>query len=259
MRREEIENILRGIQDGGLNVEDALNQLVGTPSSIDLGHSTIDLAREARCGHAEVVYGAGKTPTELLEVANVILENHSSLLVTRASREGLALLEAELTDAVIHERSRCVTVGGPAESELTGLIIVVSAGTSDGAVAEEASVTARFLGARVEEIRDVGVAGLHRLLDHSDRLQSARCVIAVAGMEGALPSVVGGLIAAPVIAVPTSVGYGAAFGGIAALLGMLNSCAAGVTVVNIDNGFGAGYSAALINSSPIAAERGDSA
>ncbi len=259
MRRDELETILRGIQGGGLSVEDALSQLVGLASTTDLGHSTIDLAREARCGHAEVVYGAGKTPTELLEVSNAILENHSSLLVTRASDDGLALLQAELPDAVIHERSRCVTVGGPAESELSGLVAVVSAGTSDGPVAEEASVTARFLGARVEEVRDVGVAGLHRLLDHTELLQRARCVIAVAGMEGALPSVVGGLVAAPVIAVPTSVGYGAAFDGIAALLGMLNSCAAGVTVVNIDNGFGAGYSAALINSSATAAERGDSA
>jgi len=259
MRREEIEKTLRGIQGGDVSVEEALRQLVGLSSSADLGHSTIDLAREGRCGHAEVVYGAGKTPSELLEVSKVILESHSSLLVTRANKEGSSLLQAELPNAVFHERSGCITVGSPVDSELTGLVAVVSAGTSDGAVAEEASVTARFLGARVEEVRDVGVAGLHRLLDHAELLQSARCVIVVAGMEGALPSVVGGLVASPVIAVPTSVGYGAAFGGIAALLGMLNSCAAGVTVVNIDNGFGAGYSAALINSSSAAAERGDSA
>ena len=259
MRREEIEKTLRGIQGGDVSVDEALRQLVGLSSSADLGHSTIDLAREARCGHAEVVYGAGKTPSELLEVSNIILESHSSLLVTRANKEGSSLLQAELPNAVFHERSGCVTVGSPADSDLTGLVTVVSAGTSDGAIAEEASVTARFLGARVEEVRDVGVAGLHRLLDHAELLQSARCVIVVAGMEGALPSVVGGLVASPVIAVPTSVGYGAAFGGIAALLGMLNSCAAGVTVVNIDNGFGAGYSAALINSSSTAAERGDSA
>jgi len=258
MQQQDFRDILSDVQSGELTVEDALAKLGAVPTTRDLGHSTIDLAREARCGHPEVIYGAGKTPTELLEVSNAVLEHHARLLVTRASAEGIDLLSAELDGAVIHERSRCVTVGDHAEEDLTGLVTVVSAGTSDGAVAEEASVTASFLGARVEEVRDVGVAGLHRLLDKADLLREARCVIAVAGMEGALPSVVGGLVAAPVIAVPTSVGYGAAFGGIAALLGMLNSCAAGVTVVNIDNGFGAGYSAALINAGT-AARKGDSA
>jgi NCAIR mutase (PurE)-related protein len=238
-------------------VEDALKQLVASSPSLDLGHTTLDTEREARCGHPEVLYGAGKTPQELLEISRAVVQHHQRLLVTRATDEGLALLAAELDSAVIHERSRCVTVGAPDETELTGLVAVISAGTSDGTVAEEAAVTARFLGARVSEVRDVGVAGLHRLLAHADLMREARCLVVVAGMEGALPSVVGGLVSSPVIAVPTSVGYGASFGGIAALLAMLNSCAAGVTVVNIDNGFGAGYTAALINDGRAAAQEGD--
>jgi len=258
MQREELRGILSEVELGRLAVEDALNELAAFPPSLDLGHTTLDTAREARCGHPEVVYGAGKTPGELLEVSRAVIEHHGNLLVTRATDDGLALLRTELDSAVIHERSRCVTVGAPDEANLSGLVAVVSAGTSDGAVAEEAVVTARFLGANVAEVRDAGVAGLHRLLAHGDLLREARCLVVVAGMEGALPSVVGGLVSSPVIAVPTSVGYGASFGGIAALLGMLNSCAAGVTVVNIDNGFGAGYTAALINGCVEAAQVGDS-
>jgi len=257
MQREDLRGILSEIEHGQLAVEDALAQLTGFPASADLGHTTLDTAREARCGHPEVVYGAGKTPKELLEVSRAVIEHHERLLVTRATDDGLALLRNELDEAVIHERSRCVTVGAPNEADLCGLVMVVSAGTSDGPVAEEAAVTARFLGARVSEVRDAGVAGLHRLLAHGDALREARCLVVVAGMEGALPSVVGGLVSNPVIAVPTSVGYGASFGGIAALLGMLNSCAAGVTVVNIDNGFGAGYTAALINGNIEATQKGD--
>jgi len=257
MQREELRGLLSEVENGRMAVEDALTQLGAFPASLDLGHTTLDTAREARCGHPEVVYGAGKTPQELLDISRAVLEHHGRLLVTRATDDGLALLTAELDETVVHERSRSVTVGAPDEANLSGLVTVVSAGTSDGAVAEEAVVTARFLGAHVAEVRDAGVAGLHRLLSHGDLLREARCLVVVAGMEGALPSVVGGLVSSPVIAVPTSVGYGASFGGIAALLGMLNSCAAGVTVVNIDNGFGAGYTAALINGGVEAAQEGD--
>jgi len=257
MQREELRDILSEVEHGRMAVEDALAQLAAFPAVQDLGHTTLDTAREARCGHPEVVYGAGKTPQELLEVSRAVVEHHGRLLVTRPTSEGLALLSAELDETVIHERSGCVTVGSPEEESLCGLVAVVSAGTSDGAVAEEAAVTARFHGARVSEVRDAGVAGLHRLLSHGELLREARCLVVVAGMEGALPSVVGGLVSSPVIAVPTSVGYGASFGGIAALLGMLNSCAAGVTVVNIDNGFGAGYTAALINAGAEPTREGD--
>ena len=257
MQREELRGILSQVELGQMDVEDAVAKLAAFPTSLDLGHSTIDTAREARCGCPEVVYGAGKTPQELLEISHSVLEHHERLLVTRATDEGQALLKAELEGAVFHERSRAVTVGAPTETELKGLVAVVSAGTSDGAVAEEAAVTAQFMGARVAQIRDAGVAGLHRLLSHGETLQRARALVVVAGMEGALPSVVGGLVSRPVIAVPTSVGYGASFGGIAALLGMLNSCAAGVTVVNIDNGFGAGYTAALINGCAETTQEGD--
>ena len=257
MQNEELRTILSEVELGHLAVEEALTQLAALRSSLDLGHTTLDTAREERCGHPEVIYGAGKTPLELIQISRAVVEHHGRLLVTRATDEGFALLAAELSGAELHERSRCVTVGGPSEAELTGLVAVISAGTSDGAVAEEAAVTARFHGAHVQLVRDAGVAGLHRLLAHTKLLREARCLVVVAGMEGALPSVVGGLVSRPVIAVPTSVGYGASFGGIAALLGMLNSCAAGVTVVNIDNGFGAGYTAALINDGQGAATEGD--
>jgi NCAIR mutase (PurE)-related protein len=178
-----------------------------------------------------------------------VLEHHDRLLITRATREGAAAVLAEVPGAIHHARSGCLTVSRAAAEGRDGIgdVLVVSAGTSDGAVAEEAAVTARALGAAVEELPDVGVAGIHRLLTQVERQRRANALVVVAGMEGALPSVVGGLVDRPVIAVPTSVGYGASFGGLAALLGMLNSCAAGVTVVNIDNGFGAGYAAATIN------------
>jgi len=223
-----------------------LAQLASLPS-VELGHTTLDTHRELRCGHPEVVFGAGKTPEELVDVARAVLEHHERLLVTRATPDGAAALLAALPKARHWPRSGCVTVEPERGEPLAGLVLVVSAGTSDGAVAEEAAVTARMHGARAEQIADVGVAGIHRLLAHGERLRSANALVVVAGMEGALPSVVGGLVDKPVIAVPTSVGYGASFGGLAALLAMLNSCAAGITVVNIDNGFGAGCAAARIN------------
>ena len=251
MDRDQLRELLANVRAGSLDLDEAARRLASAPVR-DLGHSRLDTHRALRCGHPEVVFGAGKSPRELVEIAGAILEHHDRLLVTRATPEGAAALLAEVPGAVHHGRSGCLTVvRGEDEygSGGTGVgdVLVVSAGTSDGPVAEEAAVTARMLGAAVEELRDVGVAGIHRLLEHTERLRRANALVVVAGMEGALPSVVGGLVERPVIAVPTSVGYGASFGGLAALLGMLNSCASGVTVVNVDNGFGAGYAAAQIN------------
>jgi pyridinium-3,5-biscarboxylic acid mononucleotide synthase len=242
----ELERLLLSIRDQQVPISEGMRQLSASPV-MDLGHSRLDTHRELRCGHPEVVYGAGKTPQQLLEISRVLVETHGRLLLTRASSEGAAAVCAEIPEAVHHELSSTVTVGLPDEESGEGLVLVVCAGTSDLPVAEEASITARLLGARTELIADIGVAGLHRLLGTTDRLRAAQALIVVAGMEGALPSVVAGLVERPVIAVPTSVGYGASLGGLAALLAMLNSCAAGISVVNIDNGFGAGYQAALIN------------
>ncbi len=246
MGPQELENLLASVSTGQVTVAEGVRRLANWPAQ-DLGHSTLDVQRELRCGHPEVVYGAGKTPEQLVDIAAAILAAHERLLVTRVSETGAAALLSALPDAEHHAVASAVTVDRAPEREATGLVLVVSAGTSDRSVAEEAVITARMLGAEVEHLYDVGVAGIHRLLAHADRLREANVLIVVAGMEGALPSVVGGLVDRPVIAVPTSVGYGASFGGIAALLAMLNSCASGVTVVNIDNGFGAGYAAALIN------------
>lgn len=244
--RAQLESLLAGVRDGTTSVEDAFEHLQTWPVQ-DLGHTKLDVHRETRCGHPEVIFGASKTPSQLLDIARAILERHDRLLVTRATDDGAAALIAEFEDAEHNAAARTIVIDRSDGTEPTGLVLVVSAGTSDRAVAEEALVTLRCLGARAEHLPDVGVAGLHRLLAHLDRLRQARALVVVAGMEGALPSVVGGLVECPVIAVPTSVGYGASLGGLAALLGMLNSCASGVSVVNIDNGFGAGYTAALIN------------
>jgi len=249
METARLRSLLEELRAGSVSVDDAFARLAGLPSH-ELGHSRLDTARSARCGFPEVVFGAGKSPDELAEIAAALLARHDRLLVTRADEHGAERLLAEIPSAKRWARSGAITVGMPSEAERIGDVLVISAGTADGAVAEEALVTARMLGARADTLRDVGVAGIHRLLAHSDRLREARALVVVAGMEGALPSVVGGLVDRPVIAVPTSIGYGASFGGIAALLGMLNSCASGVTVVNIDNGFGAGYAAALINRLP---------
>jgi NCAIR mutase (PurE)-related protein len=241
-----LEDLLRAVRAGETTVEQALGRLSHFPAEI-LIHARLDTQRELRCGFPEVVFGAGKEPIELVEIACALVARHGRLLVTRVDAAGEAALRAALPDARIHARARCVSVNAPEAGTGVGRVLVVAAGTADANVAEEAELTARMLGARTELLADVGVAGLHRLLAHVERLRAAHVLVVVAGMEGALPSVVAGLVARPVIAVPTSVGYGASFGGIAALLAMLNSCAAGVTVVNIDNGFGAGYAAALIN------------
>jgi len=244
--RGRLQELLEAVRRGDATVDHALQELAHFPVR-ELGHSRVDTQRALRCGFPEVVFGAGKAPRELVDIARSVLERHERLLVTRVDAAGAAALIAEVPGAELHERARAVTVHAPAPGSGEGHVLVLSAGTADGAVAAEAALTARMLGARTEVLEDVGVAGLHRLLAHTERLRSARVLVVVAGMEGALPSVVGGLVDRPVIAVPTSVGYGASLGGLAALLAMLNSCAAGVTVVNIDNGFGAGYAAALIN------------
>lgn len=213
----------------------------------DLGFARVDTDRRRRCGFPEVIFGMGKTAEQTVAIARVILEKESVLLVSRATVEQWRSVVAEFPEARWHEQARCITVERVALPKLGGTIAVVCAGTSDMPVAEEAAVTLEIFGNTVERITDVGVAGLHRLLAVRDRLDAANVVIVVAGMEGALPSVVAGLVSKPLIAVPTSIGYGASFGGVAALLGMLTSCGSGVTVVNIDNGFGAAFAAAQIN------------
>jgi pyridinium-3,5-biscarboxylic acid mononucleotide synthase len=213
----------------------------------DLGFAQVDLHRALRRGFPEVIFGSGKTPEQVVKIAAKILAREQRVLATRLLAEHARALRNKFKAAVHHPLARCVTIEKTPLLKRPGFITVVSAGTSDLPVAEEAAVTAEVMGNRVERIHDVGVSGLHRLLPHLERIQSANVLIVVAGMEGALPSVVAGLVARPVIAVPTSVGYGASFGGLAALLGMLNSCGSGVTVVNIDNGFGAGYAASQVN------------
>ena len=214
---------------------------------VNLGFARVDTDRRRRCGFPEVIFCQGKTPPEVAAIARAILAHDPVVLGTRANREHFDAVAAELPPAVYHERARCIVVEREPLPRLTGRIGVICAGTTDLPVADEAAVTLEVFGNPVERITDVGVAGLHRLLAVRDRLEACRVLIVVAGMEGALPSVVAGLVSIPVIAVPTSVGYGASFGGLAALLGMLNSCGSGVTVVNIDNGFGAAYAAATIN------------
>jgi NCAIR mutase (PurE)-related protein len=213
----------------------------------DLGFARVDTHRELRQGFPEVILGLGKTPTQIAAIAGRIVERGQPLLITRAGPEAFDAVRQVAPSATYHEQARAITLVQGDICRGKGTIIVACAGTSDLQVAEEAAVTGEIMGNTIERLYDVGVAGIHRILSEHGRLQSARVIIVVAGMEGALPSVVAGLVSVPVIAVPTSVGYGASFGGIAALLGMLNSCANGVAVVNIDNGFGAAAIASLIN------------
>jgi NCAIR mutase (PurE)-related protein len=216
------------------------------PQVADLGFARVDLDRAARTGDPEVVYGAGKTPEQVVELLRTLHEAHPgrAVLATRLASAALAAVRSALPAASVDEVARCAVLG-PLPTP-TGRVVVVSAGTSDAPVAGEAALTAAVHGAGVDLVQDVGVAGLHRLLAVRDRLEDADCLVVVAGMEGALPSVVGGLVGVPLVAVPTSVGYGASFGGLAALLAMLNSCAPGISVVNIDNGYGAGVFAARV-------------
>jgi len=216
----------------------------------DLGFAKVDHHRALRHGMPEVIFSQGKTPGQVAEIASRLLERVPNVLATRAAEETADAVRTRIPDAEYFPQSRAIRVWRDRAVRGSGKIAVVCAGTSDIPVAEEATVTCEVMGNRVESITDVGVAGIHRLMNNRERLTDARVIICCAGMEGALPSAVGGLVSCPVIAVPTSVGYGASFNGLAALLGMLNSCASNVTVVNIDNGFGAGYVASLINRQP---------
>jgi len=227
--------------------EAQLGAILRTQPFEDLGYARVDHHRMLRQGFPEVVFGQGKTPEQIAGIAQRIVNQGHTLLVTRASEAAFSAVAAVVPAAEWHALPRCIVWRGSASRPGHGTIVVAAAGTSDLPVAEEAALTAELMGNTVDRVFDVGVAGLHRLLHAKDRIDAARVVIVVAGMEGALPSVIGGLTASPVIAVPTSVGYGASFGGLSALLGMLNSCAAGVAVVNIDNGFGAATMASRIN------------
>jgi len=246
MTEEEIRHILRDHSAGVLSDDGAVERLRNLPFE-DLGFANVDHHRSLRQGFPETVFGAGKTPDQVAGIVESLAKNTHNILVTRATAEQYARVQEVVPEAAFHAVARTIVVKKDETIRGKGTVLVISAGTSDVPVAEEAVVTLEVLGNIVDPLYDVGVAGLHRLLGRRDRLINARVIIVVAGMEGALPSVVGGLVSAPVIAVPTSIGYGASFGGVAALLGMLNSCASNVSVVNIDNGFGAAMVASLIN------------
>jgi NCAIR mutase (PurE)-related protein len=239
--------LLEAWRAGEIPRDKVLQAFQAAPTA-NLGFAQVDTHRALRKGFPEVIYGGGKTPQQVVKIAGKLLEHESRVLVTRVGLEHARVVRRKFKNAVHHEMARCITIENQPLAKRPGLIAVICAGTSDLPVAEEAAVTAEIMGNRVERITDAGVAGLHRILGRLETLQTANVLVVVAGMEGALPSVVAGLVSRPVIAVPTSIGYGASFGGVAALLGMLNSCGSGVTVVNIDNGFGAGYAASQINS-----------
>jgi hypothetical protein len=246
MEQKELKTLLQQVADGSSSVDQAFLQLKEAPYQ-DLGFAKIDHHRSIRQGIAEVIYGAGKSPEQIKEIV-CSMESHgqTTILITRMSAEAAEQM-SDYPGFTYDAHCKLGLVGQMPEPDGRGTIVVATGGTSDIPVAEEAAKTAEAYGNRVTRLYDVGVAGLHRLLDHTDEIMSARVIIAIAGMEGALASVIGGLADCPVIAVPTSVGYGASFGGLSALLSMLNSCASGVSVVNIDNGFGAGYLASMIN------------
>ena len=247
MKPDAIKELLDSVKQGTLAVDDALEQLRQLPFQ-DIGCAQVDHHRQLRQGMPEMIFGEGKTAEQITAITAAMSDRGSNVLVTRLDKEKAGHVMKEFPTACYHAEARCLTLEQqPPERRGRGTVLVISAGTSDIPVASEALVTALFLGNQVDHVYDVGVAGIHRLLARSEQLAAAAVIIVVAGMEGALPSVVGGLVDKPVIAVPTSVGYGASFGGIAALLGMLNSCASGVTVVNIDNGFGAACAASLMN------------
>lgn len=243
----EVRAILNELKDGKISVEEAALELKLQPFE-DLGYANIDHHRKIRQGTAEVIYGAGKTAEQMTGIISAMKANdQKTILITRLSAESAAEIQKTHPDMTYHKDGRVGIVGEFPKPDGIGKILVMTAGTSDIPVAEEAALTAQVLGNEVVRIYDVGVAGIHRLLAHLPEIMEASVIITIAGMEGALASVVGGLSDCPVIAVPTSVGYGASFGGVAALLSMLNSCASGLSVVNIDNGFGAGYTASMIN------------
>ena len=246
MTEEQLRQILGDLKSGALTDDQAIERLRNLPFE-DLGFANVDHHRTLRQGFPEVIFGAGKSADHVATIVGAMMAGRHNILVTRASRDQYERVREVASSAEFHEAARLIVVRRDDAIRGKGTVMVISAGTSDIPVAEEAAVTLKVMGNTVETLYDVGVSGLHRLLGRRDRLTAARVLIVVAGMEGALPSVVGGLVAVPVIAVPTSIGYGASFGGVTALLSMLNSCASNVTVVNIDNGFGAAMVASLIN------------
>jgi NCAIR mutase (PurE)-related protein len=250
MKTHELLQLLDRVRGGSVEPGAAADRILTalrTAPFDDLGFARVDTHRELRQGFPEVILGIGKSPARIAAIAERIVTRGQTLLVTRASVEAYEEVRRVVPNVVYYPEARAITWKQGVVSEGCGMVLITCAGTSDLPVAEEAAITAELMGSRIDRLYDVGVAGLHRLLSEQTRLQSARAIVVVAGMEGALPSVVAGLVNVPVIAVPTSVGYGASFGGVAALLGMLNSCANGVAVVNIDNGFGGGCMASMIN------------
>jgi len=242
-----LKDLLKKIKDGTIEIDEAIQKLKVLPFE-DIGFASIDHHRQLRRGFPEVIYARGKRAEEIIAIIEKMVDKEENVLITRLTDTKATSIKKHFPASDYYPISRIIAIEvKPMEKQGKGTILVVSAGTSDIPVAEEAAITATFMGNDVETLFDVGVAGLHRLLQNKDIIMNASVIVVVAGMEGALPSIVGGLVDKPVIAVPTSTGYGASFGGLSALLGMLNSCAAGVTVVNIDNGFGAGYAASLIN------------
>ena len=250
MNAPELDRLLNDVRAGTVDPANASEQIQSALRAApfeDLGFARVDTHRAWRQGFPEVILGIGKTPAQIAAIAGRIIDGGQTLLVTRASSEAYEAVRRVAPDAEYHETARAITRKHGEIPQGRGIVMVACAGTSDLPVAEEAAITAELMGNTVDRLHDVGIAGIHRLIREQPRLHRARVVVVVAGMEGALPSVVAGLVQVPVIAVPTSIGYGASFGGLAALLGMLNSCANGVSVVNIDNGFGAGCMASLIN------------
>ncbi|MCL6472923.1 MAG: nickel pincer cofactor biosynthesis protein LarB [Firmicutes bacterium] len=249
-----IRQLLEELKSGNLSIDEAYDRLKHLPFT-DLEFAKVDNHRAIRKGFPETIYCQGKTVEQVKEIAGVILKNAGALLATRADEAAFEAIKSIEPKAVYHAQARIVSVDRRKKRKMKGKVVVMSAGTADLPVAEEAAITAQMMGANVERIYDVGVAGLHRLLATYEKISQARVIVVVAGMDGVLPSVVGGMVSCPVVAVPTSIGYGSHFGGLAPLLTMLNSCATGVAVVNIDNGFGAGCLAAMINQ--IGEDKGD--
>lgn len=246
MQAEALRNLLNEVRAGSRTVESAISQLRDLPFE-NLGYARLDHHRALRTGFPEVVFCEGKSVEQIVEILDRLSQKHSQVLATRASRQVYEAVVAHLPAARYFEAARIIQLGVPDTEPTETTVLIVCAGTADVSVAEEAAVTAEALGSRIEKLYDVGVAGVHRLLAARESLNAANVIVVVAGMDGVLPTIVGGLVAAPVIAVPTSIGYGTGLGGTAALMTMLNACAPGIAVVNIDNGFGAGYMAHLIN------------
>lgn len=244
---KKLKKILESVHSGRISIDDAMGRLKDLPYQ-DISYARVDHHRSLRNGFPEVIFGQGKSVEQIIGIMETMVSKNDTIMVTRLDKEKAGVITERFIDSVYHPAAKIlVYLSKPTEITGKGTVVVITAGTSDIPVAEEAVITAQTMGNRVETLYDVGVAGIHRLIDHKDILDNASVIIVAAGMEGALPSVVGGLVDKPIIAVPTSTGYGTSFGGLTALFAMLNSCAAGIAVVNIDNGFGAGYMASIIN------------